>query len=127
MQVLFPYAAERLQSHLEVTFNSADTQKDIQLFREQVIACLGLSFSRGLTAHCAGAQYTAPIARKQVRLPLLPLCMGFKMQRSVADGPPLFAAREAVSTCRRIAMPFDVELQRCRQLGGAAPRSVLNI
>jgi hypothetical protein len=35
-QVLFPYAAERLQSHLEATYDSADTQKDIQLFRQQV-------------------------------------------------------------------------------------------
>lgn len=36
VQVLFLYAAERLQSHLEATFDTADTQKDVQLFREQV-------------------------------------------------------------------------------------------
>jgi methionine salvage enolase-phosphatase E1 len=36
VQVLFPYAAERLQSHLEATYEAADTQKDVQLFREQV-------------------------------------------------------------------------------------------
>jgi methylthioribulose 1-phosphate dehydratase/enolase-phosphatase E1 len=35
-EVLFPYAAERLQSHLEATFDAADTQKDVQLFREQM-------------------------------------------------------------------------------------------
>lgn len=35
--MLFPYAAERLQSHLEATYDSADTQKDIQLFLEQVL------------------------------------------------------------------------------------------
>ena len=42
MQVLFPYAAERLQSHLEATYESTDTQKDVQLFREQV-CCADLS------------------------------------------------------------------------------------
>ena len=36
LQVLFPYAEERLRSHLEATFDTADTQEDIQLFREQV-------------------------------------------------------------------------------------------
>jgi len=50
-QVLFPYAAERLQSHLEATFGSADTQKDVQLFREQVGVQFSIFGTDGINHH----------------------------------------------------------------------------
>ena len=36
--VLFPYARSRLRVHLEESFDSAETQKDIELIRQQAIA-----------------------------------------------------------------------------------------
>lgn len=34
--VLFPYAKARLRSHLEATYDSAETQADLDLLRQQV-------------------------------------------------------------------------------------------
>ena len=34
--VLFPYAQQRLRSHLEATFDSEETQADLDLLRQQV-------------------------------------------------------------------------------------------
>lgn len=34
--VMFPYARAHARSHLEATYDSAETQADVQLIREQV-------------------------------------------------------------------------------------------
>lgn len=54
-ETLFPYARARVKDHLTDTFNTPETQADIELLRQQVIIILFLILKKGITRHGAGS------------------------------------------------------------------------
>ena len=50
--MLFPYARQRLRAHLEGTYDSAETQADLDLLRKQVGGPAGLGPGGGKKRCC---------------------------------------------------------------------------